>query len=458
MVRLRARVIASIIAAVLGAGRPAFAQADASTVEIVVPAGRVLRVALDQPVTVKDLGQPVSGTLVDDVWAYDRVVLAAGSPVLGHIHEIDPASRGSRIRAMLAGNFSPSRRVVLRFDTVFTADGGAIPVRTLVTRSAQRVRRQTATLDAAPSQPGAVASSTQKVGQAVSAAKQQARAALATIWEPDKMERLKGALVSHLPYHPQVLQKGTTFSAELETPLSFGKVTPVPRAAAGTSPAPDSVLSARLLTALDSAKTPRGTSLEAILTEPVFSAAHELILPEGTRLAGEVTLAKPARSWHRNGQLRFLVERVQAPGEESAPLLGALEAVDVSQDDRVTIDDEGGARVMNSKTRLVAPVLAVLALQGIGDRHRSEGDVNDLGTAATSPSGNLGSRSLGGYFGFGLLGVGLSVASRPVGVVFAAVGAAHTMYRNIVGKGRELSFPADTPIQIRLAPGRPHGP
>jgi mono/diheme cytochrome c family protein len=445
----------------VGAGRPADAQADASTMEIVVPAGRALRVALDRTVTVQDLGQPVSGTLVDDVYSYDRIVLAAGSPVVGHINEIDPTSRGSRIRAMLTGNFSPSRRVVLRFDTVFTEDGRSIPVRTLVTGSAQSVRRQTATRDAAPSQPGLVASGTQKVGEAVSAAKQQARDALATIAGPDKMERLKVAVVSHLPYHPQFLRKGTVYSAELETPLSFGRVTPVPRAAAGTSPAPDSVLSARLVTALDSAKTPRGTAVEAILTEPVFSAAHELVLPEGTRIAGEVTLAKPARRWHRNGQLRFLVERVQAPGEDSAPLLGSLNAVDVSQDDRVAIDDEGGARVTNSKTRFVAPVLAVLALRGSGghEHHKdTDGDPYDLGTAAAPTSGNLGSQSVGGFFGFGLVGVGLSLVSRPVGVAFAAVGAVRTIFRNIVGKGRELSFPADTPIQIRLAPGKPPDP
>ena len=461
MVPLRSLVIASVTASLVGVGRPAFAQGEASSVEIVVPAGRALRVALDQTVTVKDLGEPVSGTLVDDVYAYDRIVLAAGSRVVGHINQIDSVSRGSRLRAMLTGSFSPSRRVELRFDTVFAADGRSIPLRTLVTGSAQGVRRQTAPRDAEPSNTGPVASGTQKVGEALSAAKQQARDALAEIEGPDKMERLKIAVVSHLPFHPQYLRKGTVYSVELQTPVSFGQVTPVPRAAPGTSPAPDSVLTARLVTALDSAKTPRGTAVEAVLTMPVFSAAHELILPEGTSLTGEVTLAKPARSWHRNGQLRFLVESVQVPGEDSAPLLGSLNAVDVSQSDRVAIDDEGGARVTNSKTRFVAPALAVLALQGSGDHHHhqdNDGDPFDLGTAPAPTSGNIGNRSLGGFFGFGLVGVGLSLVSRPVGVAFAAVGAVRVTYRNIVGKGRELSFPADTPIQIRLAPGKPPDP
>jgi hypothetical protein len=458
MIRVRVLVVTAIISGVLVAGRSVFAQTGEPTVQLVVPAGRTFRVALDRTVTVKDLGQPVSGTLVDDVYAYDRIVLAAGSHVVGHINQIDPVSRGSRIRGMLSGNFSPSRRVVLRFDTVFAADGRSIPVRTDVTGAAEGLRRQMVQGDAAPAPSGLVGDSTQKVGEAMSAAKAQAHEALAQIEGPDKMERLKTTVVSHLPYHPQFLRKGTVYTAELQAPLSFGRVTPVPRAAAGTSPAPDSVLTARLVTALDSAKTPRGTAVEAVLTEPVFSAAHELILPEGTRLEGEVTFAKPARRWHRNGQLRFLVERAQPPAEDPAPLVGSLYAVDVSQADRVSLDEEGGAQVTNSKTRFVAPALAVLALQGSRghDHHKdNDGDPYDLGTGPPVTSGNFGSQSLGGFFGFGLIGVGLSLVSRPVGVALAAVGAVRTISSHIVGRGHELSFPANTAIKIRMAPGKP---
>ena len=35
------------------------------------------------------------------------------------------------------------------------------------------------------------------------------------------------------------------------------------------------------------------------ITETVFSADHQVILPEGTRLTGEVTFAMPARRFHR---------------------------------------------------------------------------------------------------------------------------------------------------------------
>jgi hypothetical protein len=453
-------VLAAVFATSLGGVSAALAQSDEPLVEIVVPAGRPLRVALDRTLTVKRVGQPITGTLIDDVYSYDRIVLPAGAQVSGHIDKLEPASKMSRTRAILSGDFSPTSHVVIRFDSVVAADGRSIPVRTLVMSSAEHVRRQVAGGGEAAKTSGAVADAGRAVAQSVedsvSSVKDRARDALSAIKEPNKMERLKEAVLNHLPYHPQFLHKGTVYIAQLEAPLSFGAVAPVRRAPAGTGPAPDSLLTARLVTPLDSAKTPRGTAMEAVLTEPIFSADHELILPEGTTLDGEVTFAKPAQRWHRNGQLRFLVERARLPAQDSSPLLGSLYAVDVSQDEHVALDDEGGAHVTNAKTRFVAPALALLALRGTVDQHRrfdNDGDANDLGTAATAPSGHFGSRGLGGFFGFGLVGVGLSQISRPVGVAIAAAGAARTTYRNIVGKGSELAFAAGTPIQIRLAPG-----
>src|SRR5581483_9022316 len=104
-------------------------------------------------------------------------------------------------------------------------------------------------------------------------------------------------------------------------------------------------------TSLDSASASRGTSVSAVVTEPVFSADHELILAEGAVLEGEVTFVAPARHWHRNGQLRFLFERVRpSPDQVSAELLASLYSIDVSANDRVAIDEEGGASVTNTKT------------------------------------------------------------------------------------------------------------
>src|SRR2546423_759617 len=66
----------------------------------------------------------------------------------------------------------------------------------------------------------------------------------------------------------------------------------------GVQPSADSMVHARLLTALDSATAKKGETVEAVVTAPLFSANQKLVLPEGTRLVGTVTVAKKARSFH----------------------------------------------------------------------------------------------------------------------------------------------------------------
>ena len=56
-------------------------------------------------------------------------------------------------------------------------------------------------------------------------------------------------------------------------------------------------------------------------------------------------------------------------------------------------------------------------------------------------------------FGFGVIGAIVGQLSRPVAIAVSAVGVARTLYTNIFAKGREVTFKADTPIQVRLAPG-----
>jgi hypothetical protein len=444
------KCIAAGLLFTLVAGAPAGAD---PTVDLVLKTGRPFRVALDQKISVHHTGQLVTGTVVEAVYAYDRIVIPSGTRVQGHIARLDAGSSLARARAYLGGDFSPPRQVVLQFDSLRFDDGREQPIATVVKGGVANVKRQVAKDSGASGVRGEL---TQRVTDQISSAKQQATDALAAVKQPHKMARLQDAIVAKLPYHPQYLTEGIIYDVALTAPLSFGTVTPPPLAAAGTLPAPDSILTARLGTTLDSSKTPRGTPLEAVLTEPVFSADHQLILPEGTTLTGEVTLAKQAQRFHRNGELRFLFETVQAPDQPKAPLLASLHSVQSSDDDHVTVDDEGGTTMANSKTRFIAPTLAILALRASieQDGHRYA-DPDGDGSIHTAGSG-AGARGVGGFFGFGLLGAAVGPIARPLGIGLSVMGAARTTYTNILGKGREMSFPADTPIQVRLAPGPAH--
>src|SRR5438132_3447345 len=96
-------------------------------IDLIVSAGRTLRIALDDRVTVRHVGQTIVGTLVDPVYAYDRVVLAAGARVRGHVDSLNPPSLLARARAAANGDFSPNHGVVLVFDVVALADGCEVP-------------------------------------------------------------------------------------------------------------------------------------------------------------------------------------------------------------------------------------------------------------------------------------------------------------------------------------------
>src|SRR5262245_14706055 len=88
----------------------------APKVALVVAVGRPLRVSLDTRIRVKRAGQPVTATLVEPVYVYDRVVIPAGARVLGHVEELARVATGARVVGILRLDFSPPRRVALQFD------------------------------------------------------------------------------------------------------------------------------------------------------------------------------------------------------------------------------------------------------------------------------------------------------------------------------------------------------
>ena len=62
------------------------------------------------------VGQTISGTLVEPLYAYDRVVLPAGTPVVGHLASLENPSKLTRFRAWSSADFSPRRHATLAFD------------------------------------------------------------------------------------------------------------------------------------------------------------------------------------------------------------------------------------------------------------------------------------------------------------------------------------------------------
>jgi hypothetical protein len=432
-----------VMALALSPAPTARAQSVGRSIPLVVEEGTPLRVALDRRLIVKRVGQPVDAIVVDPVFVYDRTVIPAGTRVRGHVHRRDAVPRKQRMASMLSGDFTPLHDIELQFDTLVLADGRRLPVSTQASPGTERI-----TL--------AVAEGTERGGHVVARAgeeaAQQAKETVAVFTRAGRWERMKDAGLRALPYHPEFVSKGTVFNARLLSPLDVG-LTATARELAdpGTVPGSGSVLSARLLSTIDSGHAATGTPVAAMVTRPVFSATQQLLLPAGTRLTGHVTFVKRAGRFRRNGQLRFLLDTVHVEGHDAATLLASLHAVESGRDERVAIDDEGGAKVTNPPARFVAPALGTLALVGLS---RSHLDYDTDGAGAEVDYGGPVSGSVAGLVGASVTGVLISSIGHPAAVALGVLGVARTTYSSVFAKGREITFRADTPIQVQLAPER----
>jgi hypothetical protein len=321
-----------------------------------------------------------------------------------------------------------------------------------------------------PQNGGVLGTGKQQVHDAIQAQVDRARSIPDLVRGPDKKEKVEDYLMTKLPYHPQFVRKGMRFDADLTEPLDFGaeRVLPASLAPPGRQPPPGSIAEARLLTSVDSKSSKQGDKVEAALTAPVFSPDHRLILPEGTRLEGTVVTARPARWFHRGGQLRFSFKEIELPEETArlqetaagASITGArpaqaqlkfrteanLQAAESTTKTPLKVDGEGGVQAKESKTRFLAAAAAVMVARRAGDND----PIRNQGGQVVGQSQNVGGRTIGGGFGFGLLGIGIAQSSRWVGAAFGYYGMAWSVFSTVIARGSEVQFSKDAMVDIRF--------
>lgn len=459
---------------------PAGAQpaSPAPGVPLIVPAGAPLRLYLTRRVP-KRSGAPVEARLADPVYAFDRQVIPAGAVVTGKVVHVRSVARSDRIKAILNGDFTPLHVAPIEFTSLTMPDGRQIPIHTVEDLGLDSIMpahppkkpSPNAAQNNTPPNGGMVATGKQDVKNAIQGQIARARSLPDLVRGPDKKERVEDYLLAKLPYHPQYVRKGTRFDAELSQPLSFG-VAPaasVKLAPAGTEPAPDTVAHVRLVTALDSAASTQGEAVEAVLEEPVFSADRKLILPAGTQVDGAVVAAKRARRFRRGGQLRFTFREVELPDEvtrlreqqaaaAAAPVprqaheklrfrtQASLQSVESQGKTPLKVDGEGGVQAKESKTRFLAAAVSVLVARSAGDMD----PVRNSSGAVVGQSQNVGGRTFGGGFGFGLLGAGIAQSSRYVGAAFGYYGLMWALYSTVIARGSEVEFRKNAVADIRF--------
>lgn len=429
-----------------------------------VETGTPLRLYITKRVSYR-LGAPVEAKFAEPVWAFDRIVIPAGTTVRGEVTNLEPAPRMIRAMAMVRGDFTPLKRAQVNFTTIILPSGQPMHLATQSSEGLKIMYVAPGTVkksknEKAPENPNAKRTKLRNFikQQAHAQANARSHGLLDLVRGRNRREWLEDFLWSKLPYHPQYYRSCTRFDAVLEQPLDFGytKVSGKDLQALGTQPAPDTLAAVRLVSTTSSADAHLGDPVEGLLSQPLFSSGHLLVLPEGTRLTGKVTLVRPARMFHRGGQLRFAFNDVEVPAGilASAPQRPLAQVQPESVQAQLTaaeqdpsalkVDREGTAKATESKTRFLRPAIAGLVAAKSLD--------NDAGkqNATAGANANYSGRTLGGFSGFGLLGAAVAKAPKPVGAALGFYGLAWSVYTNVVSRGAEVTFEKNAAIAIRF--------
>jgi hypothetical protein len=422
------------------ARRPPDKPAAIETIDLAVPKGTPVQVALDKEVRLQKVGQPIHARVVEPVYAFDKLVIPVGTEANGQITGIGGVSGRKRTVAALDADFTPAHSIEVEFNEFVLPDGKHIPVRTLVTPGSGQPIQFVSSAGDASERNGVKDLAAEKAAAAKQAAKQEWASAMQQVKEPGKLHRIERYAIADLPVHPQYIEAGSVYFAELQDPLDFGTepLNPELARSIGTMPAEGSMVEARLMTPLSSATAHKGDTVEAIISRPLFEGGR-LILPQGSMLQGTVIQVHPARHPGRNGELRLVFHQLRLADGVQQKVEASLAGVEAARVDHVKLDSEGGAHAAASNARFLTTTVAV----GLGV----------FSMIGDSGGGDLGHSAAGGAGGYKLIGIGLSLAirSQPFGMAMGAFGASRSIYANFVARGHDVVFPKNTTMEIGIA-------
>jgi len=381
---------------------------------IVVGAGNDLRCRLEKGLRITKSGEPITAKLIEPVYAGTTIAIPEGSTIKGHVSSISSAS--GRAGQILRGDFTPPRTAHVTFDNVILPDGTAVQIRTDTTIGVSDVKM--AQYLPKSQRPGV---------------RQKMKDAAKPLLEPNKLQRLRQAAITSLPYHPEYLDQGTIFDANLLDPIR----TPMPIEPAEIHPPlGDNYLHLRLLTALRSEVIARGTAIEAAVSRPYYNGDHVLLYPAGTKLEGTVTTARAAGWMKKNGELLFSFHSAQTPDGTTTELITTIAGIQAAGGQRLAVGPEGNVRATTSTfSRLRAPISLIGPSRAVAD--------SSLDKTAWSRAGE-------GRKGFGLLGAGAAQASATTAIGFGYFGAAVNIYNAFFARGSNVELPVNTPVFLRI--------
>ena len=432
----------------------------AQTVHVTIPPSTPLAVELRRHVPMK-AGEQIEGRLLYPIYAANHVGIPADSLLRGTVVRLD-SDHHRRVHSRLRGDFTPFHIPVIRFDEVVMPDGSIQPIVALNAADGAPILRL-----AAP----AAKSKSSFISREVALAKQRFKEQAAVFTAPGRTDRLVQFVYQQLPYHPERIESGTSWTVELAQPLELEqKATPASYSTKAKDLPPDPVtqrrsdqpakeksdaaplpsadpspdqerawrLRAYLKQTISSANSQSGDPFQAVVAEPVFNADHSIAVPQGALLIGKITQAKRARSFGRNGKLRFNFRELKLPDGFSQQVEGILTAANSNKSEDLQMDSEGAIQP-KAKNRVIVPlVLTLLAGRAF------DGDGSQIGNNTVAANG------------FGVVGrvVGIVASSRNVAAGIGFYGAALAFYDRWLARGHDVIFVKDTRIEVTTTPNR----
>jgi hypothetical protein len=421
---------------------------DGQATSIQIPSTTPLSVQLLQHAPMKT-GQALEGHLLYTVYFENRIAVPAGTVLRGSVIQLD-SDRSRRIHSRLRGDFTPFHTPVVRFDQLVLPDGTLQPIVTDTAKDGAPILRLSPP-------PGKKRGSF--IARQIAQEKQRLKDTAGLFTTPGRGDRLVQFIYKQLPYHPERIETGTSWTVELAHPLDLKFKNSPPQDANDPvihadskqttkerpdtkGPPPDQGqewrLRAYLQQTISSANEKPGDTFQALIAEPVFNADHTLVVPEGSLLIGEITQSKPARSFGRQGKLRFHFRELRFPSGFSHPVEGTLAGVDSNKSANLQIDSEGGIQPQAQNRVIVPLVLTLLAGRAFDD------DGNQAANSAVASNG------------FGIVGrvVGIAASSRNVAAGIGIYGAALSFYDLWLARGHNVVFVKNTRIEITTTPSR----
>ena len=163
------------------------------------------------------VGQPILARLVYPVYANNALVLPEHTLLGGTVTALRP-NHSRRTRAILGGDFTPFHIPVVHFTQIVFPDGTTLPFSSDLATDGTPIFRAVAP----PPSKGGFLRRQFNVSTSI------LRDDLAVFIAPGKLDRMKQFVYGELPYHPERIEKGTSWTIETTTALLVPPQPPAP--------------------------------------------------------------------------------------------------------------------------------------------------------------------------------------------------------------------------------------